>query len=176
MSARLPIALSATALGLLAVIVWQTLAPVALIADPPLDAAAARVHPVAPLADYVPPTEDQFGIINARPMFDPARQPVAEPAQTGATAGSPPELSLVGVAIGPWSSVALFKRPGAPAAITGRLGDTIDGWQLVRIDRDSVLFHAGAIDYTVKLRAAAGLPQPSIKPAAPSGVTDQAGQ
>ena len=176
MSARLPIALSAVALGLLAVVAWQTFAPVAPIADPPPDAAAARIRPVAPLADYAPPAEDQFAVINARPMFDPARQPVAEPAQSGAAGGSPPDLSLVGVAIGPWSSVALFKKPGAPAAITGRLGDTIDGWQLVRIDRDSVIFHAGGTDYTVKLRAAAGLPLPPVKPAAPPGVTDQTGQ
>ena len=176
MTAVLPGGLFAAALCLGAVVVYQALAPVAAIEDPPLHDSRTGPAPPAALRAFVPPAEDQFAIINARPLFNPARQPVIEPAQTGERSLSPPDLSLVGVAIGGRNSVALFKKADGHAAISARLGQSIDGWQLVRIEPDFVILRSGVTDYTVKLRAAAGLPQPTVSNVSPMESTQPPGR
>ncbi len=166
MSALVPGTLFGAALALGGILVWQALAPVPPIEVPP---ASKMVHAKAeapPLPVYEPPPEERFAVINARSLFDPARQPVAEPPQAGAQSLAPPELSLVGVAIGPVNSLAVLKRPDARPALTAKVGQTVDGWQLVRIAPGFVVFRANMTDYTVKLRAAAGLPQPVLGNAA----------
>lgn len=176
MTALLPGGLLAAALGLGAVVAYQALAPVSAIEEPPpKDIGPGPAPPVARAA-YLPPAEDQFAIINARPLFDPARQPVIEPAQIGERSLSPPDLTLVGVAIGGRNSVALLKKPDAHAAISARLGQSIDGWQLVRIAPGFVILRSGVTDYTVKLRAAAGLPQPMVNAASPPGAAERPGR
>jgi hypothetical protein len=168
MTAILPAGLLATALCLGAVVAYQALAPVAAIEAPARpDSAPGPLPPAAPPA-YRPPAEEQFAIINARPLFDPARQPAMEPEASGEHSLSPPDLTLVGVAIGARNSVALLKKADARAAISARLGQTIDGWQLVRIAPDFVILRAGVTDYTVRLRQAAGLPQPMVNSVSPT--------
>lgn len=165
----LPRILAAVALCLGVVVIYQALAPVAPLDDPPPRPAAS--HPLAPLPAYVPPAAERLAVINARPLFDPLRRAVAEPQESGSAGGPPPDLALVGVAIGPWSSVALLKKSGAAAAITARLGDTVDGWQLVKIEPDQVIFHAGGTDYPVRMRTAAGTAPPLTPPPTPQQPT-----
>lgn len=167
--------LFALCLGLGGVVAWQALAPVSPIADP-LPGDAVPPHPSAAVwhAD-VPPSENSFAVINARPIFDPTRRPVSEPAPTASTDAAPPNLVLVGVAISGGNAVALLKGPDGRAAISARIGQTIDGWELVGIEPGFVILHAGGIDYTIKLRVAAGLPQPKINDLSPPAVTDKAG-
>jgi hypothetical protein len=164
MSAPGAIGLSAVTLALGAVLAYQWFAPV-----PPIAVAQAKtvVRAEAPpaLPRYDPPSEDQFASINARSAFDPERAPVAEPPEEGTASVTPPDISLVGVAIGGEKSVALLKSPGAMEGISATLGQVVDGWSLVRIAPGFVVFHANGTDYTVKLRAAAGLPQPVLAPA-----------
>jgi hypothetical protein len=159
MNAAVPGGLVALALCLGAGLAYQVLAPVPQIAIAPAKA-ATRAETSLTLPVYQPPPEEEFAIVNARHAFNPTRQPVAEPAESGVASASPPDVTLVGVAIGPQKSVALLKMANAVAAVSAVVGQTIDGWQLVRIEAGSVVFHAHGTDYTVALRAAAGLAPP----------------
>jgi len=175
MTSILPGSLLAAALGLGLVVAYQALAPVSPIAEPAPQSIALRpVPPLLPPA-YVPPPPERFAIINLRPIFDPARQPVTEPEQTGPRSFAPPDLSLVGVAIASQVSIALLKKPMVRAAISVPLGQSIDGWKLVTIGPDFVVLHAGATDFTIKLRAARGLSQPRLNAVQPPPVTGQPG-
>lgn len=174
MTSFLPIGLLAVSLGLGSVLAYQALAPVTPIDEPAAKAVPAHAAPLAP-ATYEPPQYEQFAIINTRPLFDSARRPAAEPEVTGTVSSSPPALTLVGVAIGAGTSVALLKRSDGQASISGRMGQWIDGWQLVRITPGFVTFRAGATDYTLKIRAAAGLPQPPLNNGELPAVTERPG-
>ncbi len=155
-SARVSGGLSAAALCLGAVLAYQILAPV-----PPIRVVARRTAAqpeiARPVPVYQPPPEQDFAVINMRPVFDPARQPVAESAQSGQTTLPPPDVSLVGVVIGPQKSVALLKPANTALATSAVVGQIVEGWQLVRIEAGLVVFHANATDVTVRLRAATGL-------------------
>jgi hypothetical protein len=167
MSTVLPASLFAVALGLGAAVVYQAAAPVPPLAEGAADT-AYRPPAVTLPAAYDPPPEDRFAVINDRPLFDPARQPVAEPQIAGTQSVTPPDLTLIGVAIGGGASIALLKKADAPASLSVRLGETIDGWKLVHIEPGFVVFHAGASDYTVPLRVAKGIPQPPLSSATPN--------
>jgi hypothetical protein len=175
MSTRFLGGLLATALGLGIVVAYQAMAPVSPIAEPPPQSVALRPAPLPLPPAYVPPPPERFAIINLRPVFDPARQPVLEPEQTGPRSFTPPDLSLVGVAIASQVSIALLKKPMVRAAISVPLGQSIDGWKLVTVGPDFVVLHAGATDFTIKLRSANGLPQPRLNAVQPPPVTGQPG-
>jgi len=167
MSALVPGSLLVVAAALAAALVYQATAPAASI-ETSQAAAAPRVIPAtAPLPHYDPPPQNAFAMINARPLFSPSRAPVVEAAETGTTSRQPPDVSLVGVAIGADKSVALLKSPNAQTAVSAVLGQAIDGWRLVRIEPDKVVFAANGTEYTVKIRAAAGT-TPLSPPAATS--------
>ncbi len=166
MSRILPAGLFAAVLGLGAVVVYQAVAPVPPLAESAAPDTAYRPPSVTLPAAYEPPPEDSFAAINARPLFDPARRAVAEPEIAGTQSVTPPDLTLVGVAIGGGASIALLKK--ADASLSVRLGDTVDGWKLVHIEAGFVVFHAGATDYTVPLRVAKGIAQPPVNSAAPA--------
>ena len=158
MMRALPTGLLALAGVLGVVILYQAAAPVAPVAAPP--AAARPLLRDAELPDAVPPVQS-FADINARMAFDPARQPAEEPRVAGPASAAPPDIALVGVAVGARASVALLKRAGAPA-ISVHAGQTVDGWQVAQIGPDFVVFRSGASDFTVRIRGAAGLPQPHL--------------
>ncbi len=174
MTSYLPAGLLTVTVGLGSVLAYQALAPVAQADEPVAQVIPVHTVPAEP-PPYDPPSYDQFAVINARPVFDSARQPVAEPATTGTVSSSPPALTLVGVAIGAGTSVALLRRADGQASISGRTGQWIDGWQLVRIAPGFVTFRAGVTDYTMKMRAAAGLPQPPLNNGDVPAVTGRAG-
>jgi hypothetical protein len=44
------------------------------------------------------------------------------------------------------------------------VGQIVEGWRLVQIEPGYVVFHANASDYTVRLRAATGLPPAKFTP------------
>ncbi len=106
MSLTLPRILLATAFALFALLIWQALAPISRITE--LPAHALPLQPVRmELPVYRPPLEASLAIINIRPLFDPARQPVEEPAESGIQSLSPPDVTLVGVVIAGQNSLAL---------------------------------------------------------------------
>jgi hypothetical protein len=175
MSFAVPGTLFAATLCLAGVVAWQTFAPVPDIEELPAQPAIVRPVPVSLPPAYAPPPEGEFAVISARPVFDPARRPVGEPEAAGMQSLAPPDLALVGVAIGSGTSVALLKKTTGGAAISVHLGDAIDGWKLTRIEPGLVVLHAAGTDFTVKMRAAAGLPQPALNTVPPPGVTGQPG-
>ncbi|HEY2069243.1 MAG TPA: type II secretion system protein N [Rhizomicrobium sp.] len=154
---------------LCAVLFYQVLAPVAPVETASVVTPVLKPGPILP--SYTPPPESDFAIINARALFDPARQPVEEPKAQGAASASatPPPVSLVGVAIGANKSVALLKKPDEQAAVSVSVGDAVDGWQVTRIARDQVVLSANGTDVTITLRKAAGLPQPVQNTVLPPG-------
>ncbi|MEJ1968517.1 MAG: hypothetical protein WDN03_07800 [Rhizomicrobium sp.] len=159
----LPTGLSALAVALLLVIAYQALAPVAPVAEPAPLAAIRPAPATVALPAFAPPLQRAFAIINERSAFDPARQPVDEPRAAGPARFAPPDVTLVGVAIGAGMSVALLKRPGGQAAISARTGQDIDGWELASIGPDFVVLRSGATDFTIRVRRAAGLSQPRLR-------------
>jgi hypothetical protein len=160
MTDRLTGGLLAVALLLLGVVLYQASAPVTPIAALPATTAHVAMPPAS--APYTPPDETQFAIINARSLFDPARQAVAEPAPAAAGGTVPPDLTLVGVIIGGADSIALLKRENAREAISAKLGQSIDGWSVVRITPDSIVLRSGVNEVTLPLK-----PPPGGPPLAP---------
>lgn len=156
MNALVPGGLFVAAVALTATLAYQTTAPIPVIAAGAAKAAPVAAAAVQALPQYTPPPPDEFAAINLRPLFSPTREPVAEDADTGTTSQPPPDVSLIGVAIGLRKSVALLKSPNDPVAISASIGQVINGWRLARIDADDVVFSANGSDYTVKMRAAAG--------------------
>jgi hypothetical protein len=131
---------------------------------------------LAKLPTFTPPPQEEFAIINARAAFDPARQPVAEPSlATAASAAAPPQVTLVGEIMDGSSAVALLLRSSGQT-ITARTGNTVSGWQIIRIAPGLVVFRAGTADYTVTLRAAAGLAQPPLNNSSPPPSTEKPSQ
>jgi hypothetical protein len=165
----------AIAAALALVIIYQLIAPVTPVGV----GAPAVVHVVAvdPGAAYRPPPAGQFDITSTRPMFDPARSPAVEPTiMVGETGTFPSDLSLVGVAIGGGNAVALLRREGDREAISARVGQSVAGWQLVRIERNFVVFRGSGGDFTLNTRGARGLAQPRLNNAFSPAVTGPSGR
>jgi hypothetical protein len=144
--------------------------------DPAVADAPATGY-LAKLPTFTPPPKEQFAVVNARAAFDPARQPIVESSSaTAASATAPPAVTLVGVVLGGSNAVALLLRANGQT-ISVRTGQSVDGWQVVRIAPPGLaVFRAGATDYTVTLRAAAGLAQPPLNDSSPPPSTEKPGQ
>ncbi|MEI9988936.1 MAG: hypothetical protein WDM86_02755 [Rhizomicrobium sp.] len=114
-----------------------------------------------PLALATPfPASQSFAAIDARPLFNPARKPVQVP-QTSAVAATPPptDISLIGVIIEGDRRLAMLHTPSSPLEIGVEVGGEINGWQIVAIEPDHIVLHAGAADFPIALNAAhAGTP------------------
>ena len=153
MNLALPGSLSVLLLGLAGVLAWQALAPVEPIEVPP--ALAREASESAPVqTSFIPPSRDEFAIVNARPLFSPTRASIGEPSETGMMHAGPPDIMLLGVMIGPARSIALLKRPQDAVATTAFVGQTIDGWRLVRIEPGRIVLHGNMADYPIPLRSA----------------------
>ena len=175
MTARLPSALFIVVLVLAGVLAYQAVAPVAPIMEPagiPRPPATA----LARLPVFAPAPQDRFAIVNARAVFDPARRAVTEPSMAAtANTASPPQVTLVGVVSDGTTAVALLLRANGQA-VSARTGQSVDGWQITRIAPGLVAFRAGTRDYTVTVRAAAGLAQPPLNSSTPPPPTEKPGQ
>lgn len=176
MTSRLTIGLAVVVMLLVGVIVYQDVAPVAPVVEPAL-AARPVTGTIAKLPAFTPQPLEQFSVISARAPFDPARQPVPEPTVAAATANtaSPPPVTLVGVVVSESNAVALLLKANGQT-VSARVGQSVDGWQLVRVAPGRAVFRAGTTDYTVTLRAAAGLAQPPLNNSSPPPSTEKPGQ
>jgi hypothetical protein len=177
MTSHVPGGLIAAALGLTSLVAYQALAPASAIPDPP--AVSIATHIAAPVAAYAPPSRESYAIVNERPLFDSARRPIAEAQGIDTTARTRPDLTLIGVVIGPRGAVALLRAAGAPGSVSVREGASIQGWQLAKVTSDHVVLRSGVDEFTISIRGAQGVPQPDLKkqmepadappPTAPSG-------
>lgn len=178
MTARLPTILFVAMLLLAGVLVYQAVAPVAAVEEPAEPPVRVTDAGVAKLPAFTPPSREQFAVINTRAAFDPARQPVAEPfvqAAANADTTTPPKVTLVGVIQGGSTAIALLLRENGQT-MSVRTGQSVDGWQVVSIAPGRAVFRAGAADYTLTVRAAAGLAQPPLNDSSPPPSTEKPGQ
>jgi hypothetical protein len=112
----------------------------------------------------VPPVAEYPTILQS-PIFSPDRKPGED---TGAApgAGALDNYTALGVATARGFASALVKGPGAPAK-TFRLGDTLEGWRLVGLDRDKVTFERDNARHVLTVGApavSAASTQPETQP------------
>ncbi len=128
MKLALPGSLLAASAVLVAGIGYELLAPLGPVA---IDAPRAPLlHPSVPVAAIAPPSVDLFADIDARPLFNPKRTPLADSGLAGSASGAS-DLMLIGVMIGGEKPIALFKS--ASASTTATVGDVVNGMRVVDI-------------------------------------------
>ena len=146
------LALSALCIALALLLGYMVLAPLPEIPTAPTQ---ARTEPVddTPLPRFDPPSRQVFAAVDDRSVFNPLRVRVSAPVQSGASSTSslPADLSLVGVILDSNTKLALFKSPAAPLAIGVPIGGSIEGWQVTRIDPDTVALRAGGPEQEMHL-------------------------
>lgn len=105
------------------------------------------------MARFIAPSKQAFAEVDDRLVFNPARTRVAAPSQPGASNATslPSDLSLVGVILDDNTKLALFKSPNQPLAVGVSLGGSIEGWQVTRIEPDSVALRAGGPEQEMSL-------------------------
>jgi len=127
--------------------------PTVRLALPTRDAVAGQVFQM--------PTSASFATIDARPVFDATRQPVAAPPEAfvaDGTSSSLPPMTLVGIIIDRQTRLALIKLAGAPLAMSYAVGMSVSGWQIVEIEADRIVLRAGGANQEIRLT---GKPQTS---------------
>jgi len=156
---------------LLGAIGYEIAAP---LPEPTLPAPAASARPIAPapLPVFHPPPSENFDEINARPVFDRARAPIA--ADTTVAIGtfsgsgtSPPAVALVGIIIDGDRRLAMIRSSVSPVATSVSLGDMIEGWKVARIDSDRIVLHSGSDNAEIRLSQNRS-PNAGGSPAAPA--------
>ncbi len=146
-------ALAGLCVVLASLVLYECLAPL-----PPFDPAALQLprrNTIAPIASYAPPPAATFSVIDARPLFNPTRQPVVATPVPGSSASSapppPPDVVLIGVILDGDRQLALLKAPGAPFATSFKIGATVDVWQVAEITPDHVVLRAGAAEQILRM-------------------------
>ena len=138
---------------LVLVIAFAWLLPFPDIATPSVQlSAVAQNVPVTPPAAM--PAPDAVAAIDARPVFDPSRQPVAAPADANAKSQAPtlPSLTLVGVIIDGATRLALIRTSPTGFAMSYAVGTSLGGWQIAEIEADRIVLRAaGAADQEIRL-------------------------
>lgn len=116
------------------------LAPAVTAAAQPAAEPPAVLEP----REFRPPPEDQFEVIAARPLFSPSRRPYVAPAEPEADAPpAEPEavatpVQLVGVFLAEGRRAALLLPEAQGQASWVREGEELAGWQVQRVEQDSV--------------------------------------
>ena len=107
--------------------------------------AATTVSELPPELQFsMRPIEDFYAILE-RPIFSPSRRPPAIEALE-APPDSDVTFTLKGIMIDEDVRIALFRAKSNKKILRLREGDKIEGWTLVRIERDSVSLARGAIE------------------------------
>ena len=116
--------------------------------------------------EFVPPPLEQFAVIDERTAFSPLRRAVrtAKEKEALAQVRPPPSFVLVGVILSGTQRIAITRAPGASDSVNVTIGQTIEGWEVSRIEPDHIELHAG--DDTVQLplyppSAQAPMPSPN---------------
>jgi hypothetical protein len=145
------IALAGLCASLVTLLVYISVTPLPEFVAPTVQL-PLRQHLTIHEASYAIPPPDMFAEIDARPMFRPSRQPIAEPAEAQANL-KPPDVTLVGIILDPWEKIALLRIQASPLAVAFRLGATIAGWQLSEIAADKIVLSNGTSNDEIRLDA-----------------------
>lgn len=143
--------------GLLAVVLgYMVFAPLPEIPQPRIEAAQDAPEDETPLPRFQVPPKQAFAEVDDRLVFNPARVKVVSAFQPGSptTASLPSDLSLVGVILAGETRLALIKSQAAPLAIGVSVGETIEGWQVTRVEPDRVALRAGGPEQELRLSSA----------------------
>lgn len=108
------------------------------------------------------PNRADFAELDDRPIFVPTRHlvPLQSPgsstvpalaAKTPTPRPLPAALMLVGIVSGPGDRIALVRPPSSQKTIDARIGQTIEGWEVVDILPDRMVVRANSIEQTVVL-------------------------
>jgi len=169
---RIQIGLGGMCAALAATFVYVCAAPLPEL-NPPVVHLAPRGVATANAA-FVAPPEAAFAGIDARPLFNPLRQPIASSALPGhALSGPPPapDIAVIGVILDSKTQLALIKGQGAPFANSVGVGDAVGEWQVAEVATDHVTLRAGAFERVLRIDDRRQTP-PSMPPGA---VTQSAG-
>lgn len=185
MLTRAQVALAMLCLVLASLLAYETNAAPAA---PDVPAARWQSPPAPaqlPIAPPLPPSQS-FASIDARPLFNPARTPVASVDPAAKIVVPPPtDVSLIGVIIDGERRLALLRTPASPLEVSVAVGDSVSGWQVATIAPDHVVLHSGTTDFTVNLNSGrpgaapdgglqGGATTPGTMPVSPPGaVPDQ---
>ncbi|HEX3430096.1 MAG TPA: hypothetical protein VHT03_04350 [Rhizomicrobium sp.] len=154
--------LSAICAALLFVLAYLLFAPLPAISVPQVQAKPDSVaEDNTPLPRFEAPPIAAFAEVDNRSVFNPSRIRVSSPSLAGTTTGTtlPSDISLVGVILDGEKKLALIKSPQQPLAVGLGIGDSIEGWQVTRVDADRVSLRAGGPEQQLMLsdnKAAAG--------------------
>ncbi len=119
---------------------------------PNLNAAHGSTKEATPVPELPPELQfsmrsiDDFQAILDRPLFSPSRRPPAIEALESPPPNSDVTFTLKGILIDGDVRIALFRAQRNKKILRLREGDTIEGWTLVRIERNSVSLARGAIE------------------------------
>lgn len=170
---------------LLGAIGFEVAAP---LHEPQLPPPATTVRPIAsaPLPVFHPPPSESFDEINARPLFDRARAPVAEDSSTtigplSGSSSSPPAVSLIGIIIDGTRRIAMIRSNVSPVATSVSVGDAIEGWRVAQVDPDRIVLRSGSDSAEIRLTqnrspAMSGSTTSPPGMGTPPGMGPQAGQ
>ena len=138
---RMPWALLGTALVLAVVLAGEW---IAFAGGAPLPAAAAPAPASAAPApeNFAAPAPQLYAEIAARPLFEPGRRPVTDAGPPRQEA-PPPSLSVQGVVLSPTLRYAIVAHGNPTRFDAVTEGDTVEGWRVEAIGRDTISMSAG---------------------------------
>ncbi|MEI9997224.1 MAG: hypothetical protein WDM91_21690 [Rhizomicrobium sp.] len=142
------------------------LEPVQVAPAPPL----ARPRAELPVP-FVPPAEESFADLDARPLFASTRKPLNDPAQANGAASAASDFSLVGVIMGSERAVALLRIKSTASTMSAIVGGTVNGWRVARIDATTITLRANGSEVTVPLEGPADRPPSAPLPQASAPIT-----
>ena len=148
-----------------ALFLYECTMPLADFDPPTLTLLHSTVSPE--ITSVIPPSDASLSVIDARPVFNPARTPIqAVPVPGSGVSSAPPpiDFELVGIIIDGETQLALLKAEGAPFATSLGAGATIGGWQISEIALDHVVLRAGTAEETLRMddKRKIGPSQPSM--------------
>jgi general secretion pathway protein N len=170
MRVALPFTLIGLSVLTIGAIVYETMVPLdpVTVELPPMP---THIAPLAAPRPFVPPPEEAYGDIDARPLFSADRKPLTDNTQIGAV-GNAADLSLVGVIMDGERAIALLRNKSTSQTESATMGGTVEGWHVAHIDATSVTLSANGNQTVVALEgpadrpASAALPEP-VQQAAP---------
>lgn len=105
-----------------------------------------------PIPEFDPPELERFASAFDRPLFRESRRPQAAPvAITETPVEASLDVVLKGVTVTGAESFALVAPIGALNSVRIALGETYEGWTLVEIGTDSVLFRRDGEEVRLEL-------------------------